>query len=301
MTSTIESSTIQPGTIQTNTGASSSMERSADLAVKAKHRALWASGDYPRVATELIPQLGPTLVAAAGITAGQDVLDVATGSGNAAIPAAERGARVIAADLTPELLAAGRRQAVERGVHLQWVEADAEALPYPDGSFDAVLSSVGVMFAPRHQRVADELVRVTRTGGTIGLINWTPQGLIGHLLKTLAPYAPAPVPGASPAPLWGEVDHVRQLFGDRVTELAFRRQQIVMARDLEPLEFREYWKNNYGPTIAVYRHNADRPDRVAELDAAFLRLLIDWRHDDGGDAGYPAEYLLITARKATDT
>jgi 2-polyprenyl-6-hydroxyphenyl methylase/3-demethylubiquinone-9 3-methyltransferase len=300
MTSTIESSTTQTGTIQTGTEASSTVERIADLTVKAKHRALWASGDYPRVATELIPQLGPTLVAAAGITAGQSVLDVAAGSGNAAIPAALRGARVIAVDLTPELLAAGGRQADERGVDLQWVEADAEALPYPDGSFDVVLSSVGVMFAPRHQRVADELVRVTRPGGTIGLINWTPQGLIGHLLKTLAPYAPPPAPGASPAPLWGEVDHVRQLFGDRVTGLEFRRQQIVMARGLEPVEFREYWKNHYGPTIAVYRHNADRPDRVAELDAAFLRLLTDWRHDDGGGAGYPAEYLLLTAHKATD-
>jgi SAM-dependent methyltransferase len=191
-------STIQTDTTEAHTTESSTIERTADLAVKAKHRALWASGDYPRVATELIPQLGPALVDAAGITAGQYVLDVAAGSSNAAIPAAERGARVIASDLTPELLTAGRRQAAKRGVDLQWVEADAEDLPFPTDTFDAVLSSVGSMFAPRHQTVADELVRVTRPGGTIGLINWTPQGLIGHLFKTLAPYAPPPAPGASP-------------------------------------------------------------------------------------------------------
>jgi 2-polyprenyl-6-hydroxyphenyl methylase/3-demethylubiquinone-9 3-methyltransferase len=279
----------------------STIERNADVELKAKHRALWASGDYPRVATELIPQLGAALVDAAGVRSGQYVLDVAAGSGNAAIPASERGARVVASDLTPELFAAGRRQAAERGVNLEWVEADAEALPFLTDSFDVVLSCVGTMFAPRHQTVADELVRVARPGGTIGLINWTPEGLIGDLFKTLAPYAPPPPPGASPAPLWGDEDHVRRLFGGQVTDLQTRPQRIVMGRGLEPLEFRAYGKRHYGPTIAVYRHNADRPDRTAELDEDFLRFLTAWRYDDGdrAGAGYPAEYLLVTAQKRT--
>ena len=147
----------------------------ADRALKAKHRALWASGDYPAVAAELIPALGPELVQACGIRPGDRVLDVAAGSGNAAIPAAVAGAIVTASDLTPELFGAGRRIAAERGVELEWVEADAEAVPFADNSFDVVTSCVGAMFAPHHQATANELVRVCRPGGTIGMINWTPE------------------------------------------------------------------------------------------------------------------------------
>ena len=132
----------------------------ADRALKAKHRKVWASGDYPTLAHDLIWTLGPVLVDAGNIHSGQLVLDVAAGSGNVAIPAAERGANVVASDLTPELFDAGRRAAAERGVEIDWREADAEALPFPDGAFDAVLSCVGVMFAPHHQASADELVRV---------------------------------------------------------------------------------------------------------------------------------------------
>jgi SAM-dependent methyltransferase len=176
----------------------------ADRQLKAKHRALWASGDYPAVAAELIPALGPELVRACGVQAGARVLDVAAGSGNAAIPAAAVGAIVTASDLTPELFAAGREIAARRGVDLEWVEADAEAMPFADNSFDVVMSCVGAMFAPHHQATADELVRVVRPGGTIGMINWTPEGFIGNLFATMKPYAPPPPPGATPAPLWGD-------------------------------------------------------------------------------------------------
>ena len=197
-------------------GVISTVEQDADRQLKAKHRALWASGNYPAVAAELIPALGPELVQACGVRAGDRVLDVAAGSGNAAIPAAAVGGIVTASDLTPELFDAGRRIAAERGVELEWVEADAEALPFADNSFDVVMSCVGAMFAPHHQATADELVRVCRPGGTIGMINWTPQGFIGNLLATMKPYAPPPPPGASPPPLWGDEAHARKLFGERI-------------------------------------------------------------------------------------
>jgi len=265
----------------------------ADRALKIKHRALWASGDYVAVATELIPELGPELVRACRVGAGDRVLDVAAGAGNAAIPAARAGATVTAADLTPELFAAGRARAAAQGVELDWQEADAEALPFEDDAFDIVMSCVGVMFAPRHQRSADELVRVCRPGGTIGLINWTPTGFIGQLFATMKPFAPPPPPGASPAPLWGDEAHVTELFGDRVADVSMRRRTVVLDRCSGPLEFREYWKRNYGPTIAVYAYNADKPEEVAALDDAFRDFLASTQ-DDGR---WEAEYLLVTATR----
>ena len=270
-----------------------------DQQLKAKHRALWASGDYPAVAAELIPTLGPALVDACGVRAGQRVLDVAAGSGNAAVPAAETGADVVASDLTPELFDAGRRIAAQRGVELTWTEGDAEALPFPDDTFDVVLTCVGAMFAPHHQEAADEMVRVARPGGTIGMINWTPEGFIGNLFRTMGPYAPPPPPGATPPPRWGDEQHVRDLLGDRVTDLQMRRQTVVMDHCDDPLAFREYWKRNYGPTIAVYKYNADDPERTAALDRDFLEFLTTWNTaTQTGRTFYAAEYLLVTARKA---
>ena len=175
----------------------------ADQALKAKHAAMWASGDYPAVATELIPDLGPALVSAAGISAGDKVLDVAAGTGNAALPAAELGAHVVATDLTPELLETGRGYAEARGVELEWRVADAEALPFADDEFDVTISSVGVMFAPHHQETADELLRVTRPGGTISVLNWTPEGFIGQVFATMKPFAPPPPAGRAAAAFVG--------------------------------------------------------------------------------------------------
>ena len=276
----------------------SAMEPEADRALKAKHRALWASGNYPAVAAELIPALGPELVQACGVQFTDRVLDVAAGSGNAAIPAAAAGATVIACDLTPELFDAGRRIAAYRGVDVEWVEADAEALPFADDSFDVVMSCVGAMFAPHHQATADELIRVCRPGGTIGLINWTPQGFIGNLFATMKPYAPPPPPGASPAPLWGDPVHVWKLFGEKVVEFVTRRQTVRMDHCTSPTEFREYWKSNYGPTISVYRFNEDRPERTAELDRDFLDFLTTSNQaTEVGRTAYDAEYLLVTAVK----
>ncbi|HUL99853.1 MAG TPA: SAM-dependent methyltransferase, partial [Mycobacterium sp.] len=158
--------------------------------------------------------------------------------------------------------------------------------------------SVGAMFAPHHQAAADELVRVCRPGGTIGMANWTPDGFIGGLLATMKPYAPPPPPGASPAPLWGDNDHVRNLFGDRLASLHLRWRSVVMHRCADPLEFQEYWKQKYGPVIAVYRFNEDRPERVEELDRDFARFLTAWnRSTQPGRTAYDAEYLLLTGVK----
>ena len=271
----------------------------ADEALKARHRAMWAMGDYPAVAHEIIPTLGPILVEASGIRPGDRVLDVAAGSGNAALPAAEAGATVIASDLTPELLEVGRREATARGLQLEWRQADAEALPFDTGAFDAVLSCVGVMFAPHHQESADEIVRVTRPGGTIGLLSWTPEGFIGQMFATMKPYAPPPLPGAQPPPLWGREEHVRALFGDRVTGVEARIGSLTVDHFDTPEEFRDYFKRTYGPTIAVYRALADEPDRAAALDADLVELAR--RHGlDGGSASMEWEYLLLTGRRRAE-
>ncbi|GAA1796611.1 class I SAM-dependent methyltransferase [Luedemannella flava] len=268
----------------------------ADRALKAKHRALWALGDYPAVATEVIADLGPTLVTASAITPGDRVLDVAAGSGNAAIPAALAGAQVVASDLCPELLDVGRRAAGVAGATLEWREADAEALPFANGQFDAVLSCVGAMFAPHHRATADELVRVCRPGGTIGLISWTPAGFIGQMFATMKPYAPPPPPGAQPPPLWGDEAHVRALLGDRVTQFTAQRRMLRVTRFATPEAFRDFFKTAYGPTIATYAFNGDDPRRIADLDRDLADLAR--RHDLGGGA-MDWEYLLVTARRVS--
>jgi ubiquinone/menaquinone biosynthesis C-methylase UbiE len=268
----------------------------ADRALKAKHRAIWASGSYEVVAKEIVSPLGPILVRAAGVTPSDHVLDVAAGTGNASTPAAEAGAQVVASDLTPELLEIGRRDAEERGLSLEWRVADAEALPFANDEFDVVLSCLGVMFAPHHQAGADELIRVCRPGGTIGLLSWTPEGFIGQLFAAMKPYAPPPPPGAQPAPLWGNEEHVRELLGDRVSEVEVRRQTLEVTRFDVPEDFREHFKTNYGPTIATYRNIAEDPERVASLDQALADLAR--RNDRGnGKTVLDWEYLLVTARK----
>ncbi|HEY0636903.1 MAG TPA: methyltransferase domain-containing protein [Pseudonocardiaceae bacterium] len=260
-------------------------------ALKARHRAMWALGDYSAVATELIPELGPVLVAAAGVRPGDRVLDVAAGTGNAAVPAARAGAHVVASDLTPELLEAGRRLAPNAAV--DWRTADAEALPFADGEFDVVMSCVGVMFAPHHQAAADELTRVCRPGGTIALLSWTPEGFIGRMFATMKPYAPPPPPGASPPPLWGDEAHVRALLGDRVTDVTAERRTVRITRFPDGAAFRDYFRAHYGPTIAAYRGLAGDPVRTAGLDDD-LAAHGDRHHD--GD-GMDWEYLLLTARR----
>lgn len=267
----------------------------ADSALKARHAAMWALGDYAAVAREVIPELGRILVDACRIGPGQDVLDVAAGTGNASVPAARRGARVVACDLAPELLAAGRRLAEEAGVALEWRQGDAEALPFADASFDVVMSCVGVMFAPHHEAAADELVRVCRAGATVGLASWTPQGFIGRMFATMKPYAAAPPPGAQPAPLWGDEGHVRRLLGERVEAFEAEKRLLPVRFDA-PEDFRDFFKRCYGPAVVTYRGIADDPGKVAALDDALAELARDAMDADGR---MEWEYLLVTARRSS--
>ena len=266
--------------------------------IEAPSRSVWALGDYHRFAQATIWELGAVLVRACAISPGQRVLDVAAGTGNTAIRAAEAGAGVVASDLTPEHFAAGRREARAHGVELEWVQADAQALPFDDGAFDAVTSSFGAIFAPDHRAVADEMLRVCRPGGTIGMLNFTPEGLISDFFGALAPYMPPPPPGAPAPALWGSEDHVRELFGDRVAALDMTRGDYVERAD-SPREYRELFKSTFGPVVAAYADLADDPERAAALDRDFLDFATRANGGaPGGPAEYRYEYLLVVARRA---
>ena len=264
---------------------------------KAQARAMWALGDYHRFARATVWDLGPVLVEAAGIAHGDRVLDVATGTGNVAIRAAEAGARVVASDLTPENFDAGRREAAARGVELDWVEADAEALPFGDAEFDVVTSSLGAIFAPDHRAVAGELLRVCRPGGTIAMINFTPDGLAGDFFGALAPYMPPPPPDALPPLLWGSEEHVRELFGNRVESLDLNRAWYT-ERAASPRAYSELFTETFGPVVAIRASLAEQPERLDEFD----RALLDYatrsnRSEADAAAEYRYDYLLVVARR----
>jgi SAM-dependent methyltransferase len=257
-----------------------------DSALKARQRAMWASGDYHSFATAWLWDFGPILVGACGISPGQRVLDVAAGTGNVAIRAAEAGATVVASDLTPENFEAGRREARAHGVQVEWVEADAEALPFDDGEFDVVTSSVGAIFAPHHRTVADELVRVCRPGGTIGLIAMVPNRTVTEIFALMAQYAPAPLFGDESPLLWGSEKHVRELFGERVASLSIERRRFGG----DPSAAADSYKTAHPMVVTLHKQLADDPDRSAALDRQIAELTSHW-------ADEPQELLLIVARK----
>lgn len=269
----------------------SSTDSAAPLATTAQE--LWALGDYALMAEEVMAPLGPLLVAAADIGPHDLVLDVAAGSGNISIPAAATGATVISSDLTPELLARSQSRAAAQGVRMQWREANAESLPFGAGQFDAVVSAIGVMFAPHHQRAANELVRVCRTGGRIGVISWTHEGFFGQMLNTLRPYQPTVRPGGPPASLWGREAYAAGLLGGRVTDVSARRGMLAVDRFESADAVHNYFKSHYGPTINAYRTIGNNPVLAATLDAQLVELAD--KHLRDGIMGW--EYLLVTARK----
>ena len=257
---------------------------------------VWALGDYPRVAREVLQPLGTRLVQACGIGPGQRVLDVAAGSGVVSIPAALTGASVVASDLTPELLEAGRREAESAGAEVEWAEADAEALPWANGEFDVVVSSIGAMFVPDHQQTADELVRVCRPGGTLGLIAWTPEGTIGDFFRVFAPYLPPLEEGASPPTAWGDPDHVRALLGDRVRAFSAQRHTLGVDHFATPDAFCDYYAAHFGPTIAAYALAGDRADQLDREFRAYAAAADT--SAEGEPSHFDYDYLLVTAVRA---
>ncbi|CAN5779232.1 hypothetical protein BH23ACT12_BH23ACT12_22950 [soil metagenome] len=205
---------------------------------------------------------------------GLRLLDVAAGTGNTAIRAAQAGARVVACDLTPENFDAGRREAARAGVEIEWVEADAQALPFADGEFDLVTSSVGAIFAPDHPAVAREMTRVCRPGGTVGMINFTPDGTAADFFGVFAPYMPALPPGGQPPAMWGSETYVRELFGDRVSAIVLTRDSYL-ERAESPAAYCDFVRQTFGPVIAIYESLSGDPAEAARLDQAFLEFVTD--------------------------
>jgi SAM-dependent methyltransferase len=255
--------------------------------LKAIQRAIWTAGDYDAIA-ELFWDVGDVVAEAAAIGPDMKVLDVATGTGNAAIRAAAAGAEVVGLDLTPELFADARRREALAGVSVEWVEGDAEALPFEDASFDRVLSTFGVMFAPRHRVAAEELVRTCRPGGMIVLANWTPAGFVGQIIATVQGYLP-PQPAIAQRPtLWGEEAHLRALLGGQVLLALERRTVDFVFPSMEKVT--SSFEEQFGPLVLSRQLlPADRYTAVvADLRALFERL------DVGeGEVRIPSEYLLV--------
>ena len=266
----------------------------ADL--KLAHRATWAAGDYASVA-EVIDEVPPRdLLDRIPLEPGQEVLDVATGTGNVALQAAAAGTQVVGLDITPELLATARRRAEQHRVAVEWLEGDAEDLPFEDGRFDHVLSTFGVQFAPRHRIAAQELARVCRPGGFIGLVNWTPSGQIGELFRVLGAYMPAPPAYASAPPLWGDEDHVRDLFADTPVRLGF-------ARGFNPWRFASaedyvaFMETRYGPLVKA-RERLTGEGRWDACREDVLALARRRNQATDGSLLLLAEYLVVVGRKA---
>jgi SAM-dependent methyltransferase len=251
--------------------------------LKRRAREVWASGDYPTIAAVQLWGAGPRIVRHAAVRPGDEVLDVACGTGNAAIRAAEAGAQVTALDLTPELLRAGERLAEEAGLSIDWVEGDAEDLPFPDASFDVVLSTFGCMFAPRHAVAAAELARVLRPGGRLALFTWT--GAMAAFFDGLDRYLPPLPPFAAPAGLWGSEEHVRALFEGSGVQLELSREILEEPPgDPPPVDDAiEFFTTRFGPLIEA-RGRSERAGTWPRLRAELVEFV---------GRAEPAEYLVI--------
>jgi ubiquinone/menaquinone biosynthesis C-methylase UbiE len=265
----------------------------ADLAaVKSRQKSAWSSGDYAVVGTTL-QIVGESLCEAMDLRAGQRVLDVAAGNGNATLAAARRFADVVSTDYVGALLDRGRERALAERLPVTFQEADAENLPFPDAGFDAVLSTFGVMFTPDQARAAQEMLRVTRPGGKIGLANWTPEGFIGRLFKTIGKYVP-PAPGTKPPALWGAQAHLEALFGAHAAVTSTRR--IFNFRYRSPAHWVEIFRTYYGPVLKAFA--AIGKDAAAELERDLFALLADVNVAKDGTLVAPSDYLeaVITKR-----
>lgn len=277
-----------------SSAAASQTHVQPDLAaLKTRQQGAWSSGDYAVVGTTL-QIVGEELCEALDLRSGQKVLDVAAGNGNATLAAARRWCEVVSTDYVPSLLERGRSRAAADGLSVEFREADAEALPFADASFDAVVSTFGVMFTPDQDKAASELARVSKRGGKIGLANWTPEGFIGQLFKTLGKYLPPPAGAKSPA-LWGTEARIKEMFGASAAAIKAERRHFNF-RYRSPEHFLEIFKNYYGPTLKAF----------AALDAAnqqgltndLLALIARMNRAEDGTMVLPSEYLevVITRR-----
>ena len=250
--------------------------------LKDKHRATWTAGDYPDIA-EITMQLAEPVVDAADVRSGQSLLDVATGTGNVAVVAAERGAQVTGLDLTPSLIDVAK----ERSSDVEWIVGDAEQLPFDDASFDRVTSAIGIQFAPRHAVVAEELARVLRPGGRLVLANWTRDGAIGQLFATMGRYLPAPPSFVSSPALWGDEDHVRSLLEPHGLTPSFERRAAIFPFTTSE-EHVAYFESRYGPTLLAAKAVGDRWPALREEMIALADHFMT-------PAGVQQDYWLITA------
>ena len=265
---------------------------SVDLgAIKAKQQAMWASGDFAVIGNTL-QIVGETLCEAADVQAGSRVLDVACGNGNASLAAAHRFCRVVGLDYVPTLLARAKQRADAERLAIEFVEGDAEALPFPSQSFDGVLSTFGVMFAPNQEKAAQELTRVVRRGGKIALANWTPEGFIGRMLVTVGKHLPPP-PGVASPIYWGNEQRLRELFPD-VAAIRLQRRIFNFRYESTP-HFISIFRNYYGPTHKAF--GALDAAGQARLGDDLRDLIEQCRTPDTAGLVVPAEYLEVVIER----
>lgn len=257
-------------------------------AVKKRQQATWASGDFSVVASRIVLQ-AELLCEAANLQSDWRVLDVATGSGNAAIAAARRGCAVVGADYVPALLERGRIRAAAEHLDLEFVEGDAEDLPFPNASFDAVLSIYGAMFAPDHQRTASELARVCRSGGVIALASWTPEGFIGEMFRLIGKYIP-PAAGLVPPIRWGNEIHLRTIFGDAISSMSSLVRTAVF-RFPSAEENVRFFRTYYGPTLKTFETLSPSGREALEQEMVALNRRFDRNGGTGGPIAIAADYL----------
>jgi ubiquinone/menaquinone biosynthesis C-methylase UbiE len=255
-------------------------------AIKQRQQATWASGDYHMIGTQILI-VSELLIEALDVHSTERVLDVATGSGNAALAAARRGCAVVGLDYVPALLERARRRAEAEGLDAEFVEGDAEALPYADGSFDVVSSVFGSMFAPDQEQTAIELARVCRPGGRIGIVAHTPEGFIGQLFKTNAKHVPPPTGLRSPVQ-WGTEERLRELFGNTIAEIRVEKRHYAF-RYRSPEAYLDYWRSYYGPTMKSFEAVGDAGR--AALEGDLLDLIARFNRADDGTMVVPSEYL----------
>lgn len=260
-------------------------------ALKARQHGAWSSGDYAMIGSTL-QIVGEELCEAMDLHAGQQVLDIAAGNGNVSLAAARRWCEVTSTDYVPSLLARGRARAEANGLAMTFQEADAEALPFADAQFDAVVSTFGVMFTPDQDKAAAEMIRVCRRGGKIGLANWTPQGFIGQVFKTLGKYLPPPAGARSPA-LWGTRERLEELFG-RAADIEAEPCHFVF-RYRSPEHFLDIFKSYYGPVLKAFAALDEASGRG--LHADLLDLIERMNRAKDGTMVVPSEYLQVVMIK----